>query len=129
MNVCGECGEPIVWTASGVDGSDRWYHTQTQRAFCYREPQNTETAYPSWEPRTTATLTLDLPDVLGYMSQCELCGQRAITREPHGLAWNCPKCEEANPTITFRTWLPGDPTVPAEQVADDDDYDLRKVQG
>jgi predicted RNA-binding Zn-ribbon protein involved in translation (DUF1610 family) len=33
-------------------------------------------------------------DVLGYVSQCELCGQRAITLAPHDSDWVCPRCAE-----------------------------------
>ncbi|MDQ2628394.1 MAG: hypothetical protein M3Y90_15550 [Actinomycetota bacterium] len=36
------------------------------------------------------------PDVLGYISQCGLCGQRALTRTAH-LAVDrfvCPRCRE-----------------------------------
>lgn len=36
----------------------------------------------------------DAGDVLGYVSQCCLCGQRAVTLHPHGRDWECPKCVE-----------------------------------
>lgn len=33
-------------------------------------------------------------DVLGYISQCDLCGQRALTRNPHGDKFTCSRCRE-----------------------------------
>jgi len=37
---------------------------------------------------------LPAPDVLGYLSQCEACGTKAITRQPHDATWNCPSCAD-----------------------------------
>lgn len=41
---CDECGESVEHRADGVDGPARWYHTATDRAWCYRAPEHTETA-------------------------------------------------------------------------------------
>lgn len=38
------------------------------------------------------------PDVIGYLCQCDLCGQRALTRTPHPHAnpFICSRCREVH---------------------------------
>jgi len=90
-------------------------------------------------------------DVLGYVSQCELCGQRAITLAPHGADWTCPRCAEVTEPSPYASGgiieNPGDSTpafldsgctyrIPNSAATrlpggedEDDGYDLRKIQG
>lgn len=34
-----------------------------------------------------------MSDVIGYILQCD-CGQKALTRQPHGPGWQCPNCSD-----------------------------------
>ncbi|MGV0793050.1 hypothetical protein [Mycolicibacterium sp. XJ1819] len=61
-------------------------------------------------------------DVLGFVSQCEACGQRAITRNRHGGDWICPPCEEVTNGSGY-----GDLDC-GLGLADDDGPDLGKVR-
>ena len=45
-SLCGECGETVDFRRDGIDGPSKWYHTASDRAYCYRDPQDSETAYP-----------------------------------------------------------------------------------
>lgn len=72
-------------------------------------------------PRSEYTPPEQLPtrssEILGYVSQCECCGQRAITVKAYGRDWVCPRCAEvAEPS-------------PYTAGGDDDGPELRKVRG
>lgn len=54
-------------------------------------------------------------DEIGFVSQCDCCGQRAITRTQHA-EYTCPRCVEVTDNIPYAS-------------AEFDDWPLSKVQG
>lgn len=84
---CGECGELIALRESGVDGTHRWYHLGTDRAYCWRDPRHTETAYPAPDSAGASP-------VIGFITQCEVCPQRALLAV-QTVGWVCPRCTDA----------------------------------
>lgn len=40
-------------------------------------------------------------DVVGYVVQCEGCGARALTLNPHGSDWKCQGCTDFAPSVSM----------------------------
>jgi hypothetical protein len=145
-STCGECGEPCDWRYGGMDGSNRWYHTNTGRAYCYRNPEHKEMAWPVYnEPVGTiesGIIRSETQTVLGFIAECETCPQKAILQAQPDASWICPRCLEANPDLAPEP--ESDPVRLAHsliseanqvfrrvvQVSDDDgEWPIGKVQG
>lgn len=130
VSACGECGYAIEWTPQ----RGKWIHVESELPDCYRDPQHTEQAYPKYAPApaplapeepASGTLTIELPAVLGFIAQCEICPQKALLSEQPAESWVCPRCAEvaegnsSEPALYVdqiegvqleaRTWVPGDP--------------------
>lgn len=106
--VCGECGELIALVAVPAAECSLWIHPYTGQAFCYRDPQRTETAWPDPAGRADITIAeashrIPAPEsspptaptrVLGFIVQCAVCPQKAVVATQPAGEWVCPRCVE-----------------------------------
>lgn len=89
--VCGECGNLISLARVPAADGELWVHTGTGQSFCYRAAEHTQTAWPDPGPADT----VELPEVIGFLVQCQICPQKAVTRAQHR-DWICPRCTEVH---------------------------------